>query len=67
MIATFSEVHVRLDGSIAEGDEIWTRRSFTAMHTGSGLGLAPTGKSIGVTGIVIMRVSDGKIVESWQN
>ena len=67
MIATFSEVHVSLDDSIADADKIWTRWSFTAKHTGGGLGPPPTGKSIRVTGITIMRVSGGKIVEGWQN
>jgi predicted ester cyclase len=31
------------------------------------MGIAPTGNRVGAPGIVINRVSGGKIVESWAN
>jgi predicted ester cyclase len=50
---------------VAEDDLVATRWEFTATHTGSYMGLAPTGKQAIWTGIEIDRCADGKIVESW--
>jgi len=36
-------------------------------HTGEGLSLAPTGKSVHLTGTSIVRISKGQIVEGWDN
>jgi steroid delta-isomerase-like uncharacterized protein len=67
MLATFSDVRVIVEDSIAEADRVCVRWTFTAKHTGAGLGIAPTGKSVRVTGITIMRVANGKLLEGWQN
>ena len=53
--------------TIAEGDRVCVRWSSTGKHTGDGLGVPATGKTIEVTGISILRVAGGKIVEAWQN
>jgi steroid delta-isomerase-like uncharacterized protein len=65
--ATFSELHITVVDSIADSDKVCVRWSCTAKHSGDGLGVPPTGKSVHFTGITIMQVSDGKIVEAWQN
>jgi steroid delta-isomerase-like uncharacterized protein len=62
-----SELHVNVEDTIAEGDAACIRWSCTAKHTGGALGFAPTGKTIHVTGITILRAADGKVVEAWQN
>jgi steroid delta-isomerase-like uncharacterized protein len=67
MSLAFSEVHVTIEDSIAEDDRVCLRWQFTARHTGAGLGIEPTGKSVRVTGISIVRVADGKLAEGWQN
>ena len=36
-------------------------------HTGDQLGIAPTGKQVGVTGMSMARLRDGKMVEGWNN
>jgi predicted ester cyclase len=36
-------------------------------HTGAGFGIPPTGKSLAVTGMSIVRVHGGRLVEGWQN
>lgn len=64
---TFSEMHVAVEGIIAEGDSACVRWSCTAKHTGGALGIPPSGKTIHITGITILRVSDGKVSEAWQN
>ena len=65
--ATISEIHVHIEDTFAEGDNLCVRWSCTGKHTGNGLGIAPTGKTIHVTGISILRVADGRLVEGWQN
>jgi predicted ester cyclase len=31
------------------------------------MGMPPTGRTVHVTGITILRVADGKVIEAWQN
>ena len=60
----FPDINFTIDDIIAEGDKValsWTNR---ATHKGELQGIAPTGKEISVTGIVIFRFSGGKIEES---
>jgi len=35
------------------------------MHQGDGLGFAATNKPVDFTGMLIVRVKDGQIVEAW--
>jgi predicted ester cyclase len=43
-----------------------TRWSFTGTHHGEFMGLAPAGKQVTTSGIVISRIVEGKIVEEWE-
>jgi steroid delta-isomerase-like uncharacterized protein len=63
----FPDMRVAIHDTIAEHDRICVHWSATARHTGDGLGFPPTGKSLAVTGISILRVAGGKVVEAWQN
>jgi predicted ester cyclase len=65
--AALSEIHTSVGETMAEGDKICVRWSLAAKHTGEGLGVAPSGVSIHVTGITIMRVAGDKFIEGWQN
>jgi len=67
MTSTFSNIHVTIDDSISERDRVCVRWQFTAVHSGNGMGIESTGKNVRVTGISILRVADGKLVEGWQN
>jgi SnoaL-like polyketide cyclase len=40
---------------------------FVEPHVGEFMGIAPTGKSITLTGILISRFVDGKVIEDWNN
>jgi steroid delta-isomerase-like uncharacterized protein len=65
--ASFSQMQVVVEDTIAEGDTACIRWSCTAKHTGEGLGVPASGKTIHITGMTILRASGGKIVEAWQN
>jgi len=55
----------RIDGFIAEGEKVWMRFKVAGTHGGKLYGMAPTGKSVEVPEIGIMRIVDGKWKEAW--
>jgi len=63
----FPDIEVVLEDMIAEGDKVAARCSVRGKHSGDHLGFAATNKAIGITGMVIVRIEDGKIVEAWNN
>ena len=65
--AAFSEFRVTVHDVIAEGDRACLRWTCICKHTGDGLGVPPTQKTVHVTGVSIMRVANGRIAEAWQN
>ena len=52
--------------TIAKGDKVITRYIFRGTHEMDSEGLPATGNTIEVNGIKIVRVENGKIVESWE-
>jgi steroid delta-isomerase-like uncharacterized protein len=59
----FPDVTVEIDEIVAEGDRVAVATTFSGTHHGELMGMAPTGRRVAVTGIDIVRVADGKIVE----
>jgi steroid delta-isomerase-like uncharacterized protein len=51
---------------IVKGDKVVTRYIFRGTHEMDTEGIPATGNTIEVNGIKIVRVEDGKIVESWE-
>lgn len=64
--SAFPEFQVTIKDSIAEDDKVVQRRKFTGTHKGEIMGIEPTGKEIELEAIVIFRMEDGKVVESWE-
>jgi hypothetical protein len=62
---SFPDADITADDIIAEGDKVVIRYTMRATHTGDYLGVAPTGKKISQTGVNIVRIIKGKIVEEW--
>ena len=52
---------------IAEGDKVTSRTISTGTHNGELTGIAPTGKKVTMTAIVIVQFAGGKIIETWSN
>ena len=52
---------------LAEGDRVAWRWTFRGTQRGEFQGLPPTGKPVALTGISILRVAGGQVVESWHN
>lgn len=56
-----------IQDQIAEGDKVVTRWIARGMQIGEFEGLRPTGEMVMITGIDILRIAHGKIIEGWSN
>jgi steroid delta-isomerase-like uncharacterized protein len=60
MRAAFPDMHWAVEEMVAEGDSVVTRFTWTGTHRGVFLGVAATGKSVVVKGVVIDQLAGGK-------
>jgi len=63
----FPDIQVVVEDVIAEGDKVAARCSVRGKHTGDNLGVAASNAAVDFSGMVIVRIKDGKIVEAWNN
>ncbi len=63
--AAFPDRRRTVEDIIAEGDRVVLRFTDRGTHRGEYAGFAPTGKPMTLTGILIWRISGGKVVEQW--
>jgi steroid delta-isomerase-like uncharacterized protein len=61
----FPDWHSDVELLIGEGDIVVERFTASGSHRGEIFGVAPSGRSISLSGINIFRVRDGRIVERW--
>ncbi|MFE9255072.1 ester cyclase [Streptomyces sp. NPDC006879] len=54
-----------MDRQVAEGDSVATLWTWTGVHRGEFMGVAPTGKECTMTGCTVFRIADGQIAEGW--
>jgi steroid delta-isomerase-like uncharacterized protein len=65
--SAFPDVQLNVEDMIAEGDKVVARLSVSGTHQGEFMGIDPTGNRVTITGIDLLRIVDGKIVEHWGN
>ncbi|NOH04458.1 MAG: ester cyclase [Chloroflexi bacterium] len=65
MLAGFPDYRTVIEDLVAEGDKVVARITMSGMNTGTFMGIPPTGKFISFTGVYIVRIEHGKIVEHW--
>jgi steroid delta-isomerase-like uncharacterized protein len=65
--SAYPDTRLEIGEMIAEGDLVAMTWTATGTHQGELMGIAPTGRSVTVSGIGVDRVSGGQIVESWAN
>ena len=63
----FPDGHWTVEDLIAEGEKVVIRWKMQATHEHQFRGIAPGGKPVTVTGITILRITNGKIAERWVN
>jgi predicted ester cyclase len=63
--AAFSKLIVTVHDMVAEDNRVVTRKTITGVHTGSLMGIEPTGKPINITVIDIITVDNGRLLSHW--
>ena len=63
--AVFPDLHVSTDDVVLSGDRVVVRWTGTGTHEGDQLGVPATHRQVRLTGIDILRIDDGRIVERW--
>jgi steroid delta-isomerase-like uncharacterized protein len=61
--AAFPDRRFVVDDMIAEGDKVSARFTMRGTHKGEFRGIAPSGEEVTMTGIDMIRLSEGKMVE----
>ena len=61
----FPDAEHTIHDQIAEGDRVVTRMTTTGTHQGEYMGIPATGRTMVAEGVIIVRFSDGKVIESW--
>ena len=65
--AAFPGLQHSIEDMVAEGDKVAARCSVRARHEGDFLGRSATQSPVDFTGMTIVRIYNGKIVEAWNN
>lgn len=63
--SAFPDYHCTIEDQTAEGDTVVTRWTAYGTQRGELMGIPPTGKRVSLPGIVIDRLADGRLVETW--
>jgi predicted ester cyclase len=65
LVAGLPDLRYEVEDLVAEGDRVVMRLTISGTHKGDYWGFAPTGKRVTMTAIHVLRLTDGKIVETW--
>ncbi len=61
------DLNFTIEDLVADQDKVVSRHTGRGTHLGPFMGIPPTGKHVTATGMAIIRVANGKIVEEWAN
>ena len=64
-LKAFPDLNFQVEDMIADGDKVVTRYTTRGTQRGPFGPIPPTRKRVAVSGIVVTRIADGKIVEQW--
>lgn len=65
ILGAFNPMSFKVEELVAEGEKVVARWTQTATHSGSFMGIPPTGKEVTVAGIDIHLLRDGRMAEHW--
>jgi len=65
--SAFPDMQIVVEDTISEGDKVAARCTVRGKHQSDSLGFAATQQPMEMSGMTIVRVQDGKIVEAWNN
>jgi len=61
----FPDLRVEIYDQIAQGDKVTTRKAIIGTHSGVLMGIPPTGRTVKIEVIDIVRLQNGKYIEHW--
>jgi steroid delta-isomerase-like uncharacterized protein len=64
-LGAFPDARLRLEGFVAEADQVACRFTVDGTHSAEFAGVPATHKHVSLTGITILRFADGQCVERW--
>ncbi len=63
----FPHTRVTIGETVSDGEKISSVCHVSALHEGRGIGVEPTNRQVEFSGIVLVKIRDGKIIESWNS
>jgi steroid delta-isomerase-like uncharacterized protein len=63
--SAFPDFKATIEDTLAEGDKVVIRMTWSGTHKGEFMGIPATGKRVSIGVIDIIRVAGGKLVEHW--
>ena len=63
----FPDLRIEVEQTVCEGEFVVARCVVRGTHNGEGLGMLPSNRPIEITGMTMVRVRDGQMVEGWNN
>jgi steroid delta-isomerase-like uncharacterized protein len=64
-LASFPDIQAKTEHMVAEGDKVIEWYTARGTHTGAFMGISPTGKKFEIPSVVVYRLANGKIAETW--
>jgi steroid delta-isomerase-like uncharacterized protein len=61
------DIRIEVVHTVSESDMMVARVQIRGTHRGEGLGLAPTGRVVEFSGMVMVRLRNRQIVQAWNN
>jgi predicted ester cyclase len=65
LFEAFPDARFTITETLAEGERVAARHTFSGTHLAPFQGLSPTGRRVQIEAIVVVRVQDGQICEQW--
>jgi steroid delta-isomerase-like uncharacterized protein len=63
--SAFPDLKATIEDTIAEGDKVVIRMTWSGTHKGEFMGIPPTGKRVSIGVIDVIHMDGGKFVEHW--
>lgn len=64
-LTSFPDIQTQTEHLVAEGDKVMEWYKARGTHSGAFMGIPPTGKKFEIPSVVVYRLANGKIVETW--
>jgi steroid delta-isomerase-like uncharacterized protein len=61
----FPDLRSTVEDQVAEGDRVMTRFRARGTHQGEFMGVPASGNQMDISGIIVSRFANGKIIEQW--